>query len=261
MRTILRIPAFWIVGLAATSSAAIVDVPYSGQLADGGSPLTGWHQVEVALWDAPTGGALLHGQSETVEFEQGVFHLELHVEGGIFQANDSVWVGVAVDGSAELEPRVHIGAVPYAVRALSTAAPPLPGLAFATDFAPVEVQAELTWVPVSTVTLEAPASGYVWLSAAGWWQEGDYTHPDAVSVQFSLGEGTPPPYYQEQVQTGFFEYRAWPYSHSTVVPATTGVHTYTCWVYVNSPVATLSPMPTIHAATMQAMWVPNNYGN
>ena len=261
MRFLVCSLAVWISCLVASATAAIVNVPYSGQLMDGSSPLSGWHQVVVALWDAPVGGSQLHNQSESVLVEQGVFHLELNVDENLFQTHDAMWVGVAVDGALELEPRVHVGAVPYAVRALSANATPPPGIAFATDFPGVTIPAELTWVPVSTVTLNAPAAGFVWLSTAGWWQEGDFTHPDAVSVQFSLGEGTPPPYFQEQVQTGILEYRSWPYAHTTVVPAPAGPHTYTCWVYVNAPGITLSPMPTVHAATMQAMWVPGDYGN
>ncbi|MBK7670890.1 MAG: hypothetical protein IPK64_11760 [bacterium] len=260
MRIIRLIVVCWAATSVWAAIAAVVDVPYSGQLVDNGAPLAGWHQVVVSLWDAPAAGTLLFSQSESVLVEQGVFHLELHVDDAIFAAHDAPWVGVAVDGAAELEPRVHIGAVPYAVRALA-APSPLPGVAFATNFSMVTVPSTLTWVPVSTVTLVAPADGHVWLAASGWWQENDFTAPHAVAVEFSLGEGSPPPFNQDQIQTGIFEYRSWPYSHTTILPATAGLHTYTCWVYVNSPSVTLDPMPEIWPATMQAMWVPNDYGN
>lgn len=245
---------------AAEVMAAVIDVPYSGQLVDGGLPIAGSHQLLVSLWDAPVAGTQVFSQSESVLVEQGVFHLELHIDDGIFAAHEALWVGIAVDGASELEPRVHIGAVPYAVRALLPPSPP-PGIAFATDFPTVTVLSTLAWVPVSTVTLVAPADGHVWLAASGWWQENDFTAPHAVAVEFALGEGSPPPYYQNLAQKGIFEYRSWPYSHTTMLSATAGTHTYTCWVYVNSPSVTLDPMPTIRPSTMQAMWVPNDYGN
>ena len=229
-------------------------------MVDAGSPVTGWHQLVVSLWNAPAAGTLLFSQTETVLVEQGVFPLELHADDGVFAANDAVWVGVSVDGAAELEPRVHIGAVPYAVRSLA-ASSPSPGVAFGTNYSNVTAPATLTWVPVSTVTLTAPATGHVWLTATGWWQENAYTQPNVVSVEFALGEGSPPSFAQHLVQQGIFAYRSWPYSHTTVLPAPAGTHTYTCWAYVNSPSQTLPQLPTFWPATMQAMWVPDSFGN
>ncbi|MBK7187108.1 MAG: hypothetical protein IPH86_00005 [bacterium] len=110
MRFLLCNLALWISCLAISATAAIVNVPYSGQLMDGSSPLSGWHQVSVALWDAPVGGSQLHNQSESVLVEQGVFHLELNVEESLPGARRHVG-RVAVDGALELEPRVHVGAV------------------------------------------------------------------------------------------------------------------------------------------------------
>jgi hypothetical protein len=259
--TALTVPAILLL-IAVPAAAAVVQVPYTGELIDGGTPLTGWHQIDVSLWAAPAGGTAVHSQSATLLVEQGVFHVALLVDDAIFAANDSLWAGVAVDGAAELEPRVRIGVVPYAARALS--APPTgtaPGLAFATNFAPVDVPATITWVEVATVTLNAPADGQVWLSATGWWQENSNTLPNYVGVEFILGENVAPPTSQRQQYYGFFQFRSWPFSHTTALAATAGAHTYSCWVRVTSPGQTLASPPTVHAATMQALWVPGSYGN
>jgi hypothetical protein len=249
----------WLLLASAAGQAALVEIPYSGQLVDNGTPMSGWHQVSVSLWDAPAGGTLLHGQSGTVFVEQGVFHLALQVNDGVFASHDAVWVGVGVDGAPELEPRVRIGAVPYAVRALGGPAPP--GVAFATGFQEIQVPASFNWTPIASVTLDAPADGQVWLTATGWWQEGSNTFPNYISVMFILGEGSPPPIDQMQQYYGFFELRSWPFSHTTVRPANAGSHTYTCWVQVNAVGVTLSAPPSFWPATMQALWVPNDYGN
>lgn len=245
---------------ARESPAATVHVPYAGELVEAGVPLSGWHALAVSLWDAPSGGLAVHTQTATVEVVAGVFHLDLLVDETVFAAHDSLWVGVGVDGAAELEPRVRIGAVPYAVRALSspTAAP---GVAFATDFPTVNVPASYDWTPIASVTLDAPADGQVWLTATGWWQEGSNTFPNYCAVMFLLGEGTPPPMSQRQQYYGFFELRSWPFSHTTVLPASAGTHTYTCWVQVNTVGFTLSALPTFWPSTMQALWVPASYGN
>lgn len=247
---------------AREAPAATVHVPYAGELVEAGVPLTGWHTLVVSLWDAPTNGLAVHAQAGSVEVTQGVFHLDLLVDEAVFAAHDSLWVGVGVDGAAELEPRVRIGAVPYAVRALSGPAAAAPaGLAFATNFASVDVPATITWVPVATVTLVAPAAGQVWVSANGSWQENSNTLPNYVGVEIIIGETTPPPTYQQQQFYSFFQYRGWPFSHGTVIAAAAGPHTYTCWARVTSPGQALSSPPTFRAATMQALWVPATYGN
>jgi hypothetical protein len=248
--------------VAARADASPVHVPYTGELVENGTSLTGWHLIAVSLWDSPTGGTAVHTQAGSLLLEQGIFHADLLVDGAVFAAHDSLWVGVGVDGAAELEPRVRIGVVPYAVRALAEpATPAAPGIAFATDFPSVDLSALMIWQAIATVSLNAPADGQVWLNASGWWQERLNTFPNYVSVEFVVGEGSPPPYYQNQNYYGFFEFRAWPFSHATVVPATAGPHTYTCWVRATSPDQALSTMPTFHPATMQALWVPGSYGN
>lgn len=262
MRPLVLVLALGLAAFPAIGAAAPVHVPYSGQLADGGAPLSGAHTLTVSLYDAPTGGTLLHSQSEPVQVEQGVFHVDLIVDDGIFATHDSLWVGVSVDAAAELEPRVRIGAVPYAVRALLTAqAAPPPGVAFATGFPELDVPATANWEPVATLALNAPASGHVWLTASGYWEERSNTLPNYVAVEFILGEGTPPPSDQRQQYYSFFQLRSWPFSHTTVLPAGAGAHTYTLWVRVTYIGGTLSQPPTFHPATMQALWVPNSYAN
>jgi hypothetical protein len=202
----------------------------------------------------------VHVQTEFVSVDQGVFHLDLLLDDTVFTTHDQLWAGVSVDGGAELEPRVRIGAVPYAVRSLTAPTSPAPGVSFATSFPVVYIPATITWTPIATIDLNAPAAGWVWLSATGSWFENSNTVPNYVSVEFILGENVPPIIDQHEQQTGFFQFRSWAFSHTTVLAATPGLHTYTCWARVNSPSVTLSGDPYFKAATMQAMWVPQYYG-
>lgn len=241
--------------------AAPVRVPYSGQIAEAGVPIEGSHDVAVSLYATAQLGTRLFTQTGSLQFEHGIFHTDLLVDDAIFLTNDSLWVGVSLDGALELSPRVRIGAVPFAVRALAAAPSIPPGVAFATGLPTVDVSATATWQPVAQLTLSAPADGYAWVNCSGFWEERSNTIPNYVGVEFILGETNPPPSDQRQQSYSFFQFKIWPFSHSTVMPAAMGSHTYTLWVRVTYPAGTLASPPTIHPSTMQAMWVSASYGN
>ncbi len=262
MKVIAAAALFAVLLTVSPAGAVTVRIPYTGQLADGGAPVEGTHAVTIQMYDAESAGNLLFTYSGALPFDHGVFSVDLELDSAIIVSHDSLWVGVALDGAPELVPRVRIGVVPYAVRALSPQPSPPPGTAFAWDFPTIPVPDRAgEWTAVAEVTLNAPAAGQVWVTCSGWWQENSNTVPNYVGVEFILGEGTPPPISQMQQYHGFFQFRSWPFSHTTVLPASAGPHTYTMWVSVSSPSQPLTAFPLVTPATMQAMWVPADYGN
>ncbi len=244
------------------AGAVAVHVPYSGQVAQGGVPLTGTHSITVSLYDDSVRGVPLYSKTESLPVAQGVFHMDLTPDSGLFAGNDSMWAGVTVDAGQELAPRVRVGTVPYAVRALLPTSSPMPGVAFANSYASVDVPGTSTWVPIAQLSMTAPADGYVWLTASGHWQERTNTFPgNYIAVLFILGENTPPSIDQRQQYYSYFQLREWPFSHTTVLPASAGSHTYTLWARVDAIGITLLQPPTFYTSTMQALCVPVSYGN
>lgn len=98
-------------------------ISYQGVLADGSGNFLpdGIHAVSLSLYDSPTGGAPLFTESATVTVVRGVFNVILGSAGGGIPESVSFdrayFLGISVDGGAELAPRASITAVPYAMRA------------------------------------------------------------------------------------------------------------------------------------------------
>ncbi len=127
-----RIPstaALWVTLLLAAAPTE-ADVPrlvsYQGRLTDlAGDPLAGPADLAITLYDALTGGAVLFTETHAgVPLTDGVFSIAIGSEtvGGMpDSALDApqVWLGVSVNGEAELVPRTEIGMVPFAAKARS----------------------------------------------------------------------------------------------------------------------------------------------
>jgi len=112
---------------------------YSGLLQDAnGAPLTGAHNIQVALWPAATGGTTPACQttSASLTLNAGRFSVTLPDScTTTIQANADAWVEVLVEGASL--GRSKLGAVPYAVEAAhaSTAGAPENGGALAQQLA------------------------------------------------------------------------------------------------------------------------------
>ncbi len=107
-------------------------VNYQGVLRDAaGAPLTGEFDLTFRLYDAPTGGnEMLFDEHLDVIVERGLFAVEIgggNVSDGagpgvfldlidLFTAGSDIWLAVEVEGTL-LDPRVPIGASPYAMQA------------------------------------------------------------------------------------------------------------------------------------------------
>jgi hypothetical protein len=107
----------------ATAQAQIPrTISFQGVLADvnGNAVPDGVHQLKLTLYEAPTGGAAVYCETQTLSVAKGVFNA---VIGAVTPIPPSLgfdrayFLAVAVDGSADLAPRTALTAVPYALRA------------------------------------------------------------------------------------------------------------------------------------------------
>ena len=97
-------------------------IGYQGVLTDAmGTPLSdGSHSLSFSLFDAATGGVALWSETQTVTTQQGVFTAQLGRATALTLPFDrQYWLGIRVDGGAELAPRTVLTMAPYAFRASS----------------------------------------------------------------------------------------------------------------------------------------------
>lgn len=125
------------VALALACSGAFASIPvrfnYQARLTDsGGTPLTGTHNVAFAIYsggssDVADSGDLLYSEAAVIQVTNGVIN---HIVGtgtvvfgtldeSTFSADATRFLQITIDASDELLPRLQIGAVPFAIRALN----------------------------------------------------------------------------------------------------------------------------------------------
>lgn len=109
--------AVWVVGLLMMEPAFAADLSWQGRLVEAsGQPVSGTHDLGVSLWTASSGGSQVASTLvDDVAVEGGYVSLTLPTSfGAAVAANASLWIEVAVDGTA-LAPREPLRATPYAV--------------------------------------------------------------------------------------------------------------------------------------------------
>ena len=106
-------------------SLAGADVPdvvkYQGYLQDdAGAAIDGTVSLSFAIYDAPTGGSALWGETHvSVAVSEGIFHIDLGSVSPLSDVNFSApdrWLQTTVNGSA-MSPRMSFASVPFAYRA------------------------------------------------------------------------------------------------------------------------------------------------
>jgi hypothetical protein len=127
------------------------EVPVQGFLTDDqGVPIDGSVSVEFTIYDAATSGTEMHTQTETVDADAGAFSVHLTPPLTVFENNTDLYLGLAVDGGAEMSPLLKMGSVPYAaVAGNAQNAVTLEGKS-ASDFAPssyTPAWGDLTGIP------------------------------------------------------------------------------------------------------------------
>src|SRR5262245_8266154 len=90
---------------------------YQGVLDDGaGNALTGTHSIAFSIYSAPGGGSALWTETQSVSLVLGGFNVIL---GSITPINlpfdQPYYVGMSVDGGAELTPRTPLASSPYSL--------------------------------------------------------------------------------------------------------------------------------------------------
>src|SRR5688572_30272139 len=104
------------------SSVAVAQVPrtisYQGLLTDGSGNFIadGNHSMTIKLYESASGGAAIYEESQSTTIVKGLFNV---IIGSVTPIPPSLafdkayYMGVAVDGGAELVPRSAISAAPY----------------------------------------------------------------------------------------------------------------------------------------------------
>lgn len=119
---------FLLLALLVLATLVVADVPHllnvQGLLTDAnGDPLTdALYSVTFAIYDAPSGGTQLWTEKRSVSTMGGLFAIYLGqstpLPASIFGGSE-LWLGIAVEGEAEMTPRQRLTAVPYVFRAVS----------------------------------------------------------------------------------------------------------------------------------------------
>lgn len=80
----------------------------------------GTYEFTFKIYDQETDGSALWSEVQVLEVTNGIFNAHLGaVEPFDLPFNEGYWIGAAVDGGSELEPRMPLSAVPYAMHALT----------------------------------------------------------------------------------------------------------------------------------------------
>lgn len=107
--------------VASAQAQAPRTLSYQGVLTDpSGRPLSGDHRLTVRIYDAATGGHVLHSESFLTSMNSGLFNVILGEQKAIsstMQFESPYWVGVSVDESGEFNPRTKLTSVPFAMHA------------------------------------------------------------------------------------------------------------------------------------------------
>jgi len=96
-------------------AALVTSIPVQGYLTDAGdTPLSGSHQVRLALYNLESGGSPLCQQTNTVTVDQGLFFTVLTGCADTVFNGQQLYLGVKVGSDAEMTGRQPVYAVPYA---------------------------------------------------------------------------------------------------------------------------------------------------
>ncbi len=93
---------------------------HQGALTDSlGVALDGTYNLTFRLYDAATGGAAVWTETVSAQVVEGSYSVQLGQSTPVADVlgGGTLYLSIAVDGGAELEPRVPVNSVPYAVRA------------------------------------------------------------------------------------------------------------------------------------------------
>jgi hypothetical protein len=183
---------------AAPAAASTGAIAYQGRLADAnGNPLTGTYNMIFRLYAAPTGGAPLWEEQWTgsngVKVSDGLFNVMLGsltpIQQSTIAGHDQLWLGITVGTDDEMQPRVQLGSVPFAVQALTA---PDGSVTTAKIADGAVTQAKLA-SDVNLFKVQSGRAGGDWQSSPGWnLHQGFAARSYTVRVTFQQPFQSPP---------------------------------------------------------------------
>ncbi|MGM0556328.1 MAG: hypothetical protein ACQEVA_08100 [Myxococcota bacterium] len=176
----------------ASAQQVPAEVPIQAFLADdNGVPVDGTVTVRFGIYDDAVGGNELHNEEVTLDADAGAFTAYITPDLSIFQDNQELYLGLAVDGGSEMSPRLQMATVPYAAVAGTAAdAATLDGMS-SSDFAPSDYQPDWSEVENKPAGLDASCAsdeilkwdGSAWACAAD--ENATYAAGDGLSLSGS----------------------------------------------------------------------------
>jgi hypothetical protein len=157
--------------IAPAARSQVAPVPYSGQLSESGALVNGTRYFSIVVYPTASGGSAIYAQAESLVVTGGIYSTRLNADASVW--NGDRWIGVSVNSGPELMPRVKLGYVPAAARAiradtaLFAIKPAAAGVTTNSNPAFANNLTTTTWVAVDSVTITPPADGQVFALATG----------------------------------------------------------------------------------------------
>src|SRR5665213_1221626 len=103
--------------IATTSSRAQQVISYQGSVTQNSVPVSGTHNVVVSIYPIGLNGTAIYTDTQSVAFNNGIFNMLIGSDRPLptFEGSNQYFVGVSIDGGAELTPRSQLGAAPMVV--------------------------------------------------------------------------------------------------------------------------------------------------
>lgn len=233
MRTLL-IAAWLLIPFLATAA----ELPYSGNLLESGTPVTGNRYVALSVYATPTGGAPLQpAQAESLAVVGGVYHTVLTVPDGVWFGGER-WIGASINSSPELSPRMKY----YA--------PPRPRSQLIPRPAANRLVTSTTWVSIDTLVIESVDGGHAVLTHTG---SASWQGSGALNVVFPvvMAIGPTTPVTHDAYIWPAHLYTTGPMNFTVFEPVSPGTNVLYLW-------ARVSDQPyAIATQRFQALYIPN----
>ena len=96
-------------------------ISYQGRLISDGNPASGAHTIEFSLYTAQEGGSPLWSETRSVSVSNGLFSVllgsETPIPEDVVEQNDELYLGMQVNNTAEMRPRLFLASTIFALRA------------------------------------------------------------------------------------------------------------------------------------------------
>ncbi|HVZ38363.1 MAG TPA: hypothetical protein VHI13_03730 [Candidatus Kapabacteria bacterium] len=122
MKTISTVLALATLAAATAMAQVPRTINYQGRIKGASGLLQGSHSMRLRLYTQASGGTAIFDETQDANFTDGIFTVAIGggTTGGIpatIPFDRQLWMGVAIDGRAELSPRFILRSSPYSLRA------------------------------------------------------------------------------------------------------------------------------------------------